>query len=287
MTWSQVIRLWELRAEVLVPLLALGLWYTRGWWRLRSRGRRRTAHGWRLVAYWGGIAAWLLALVSPLAPLSEWLLSVHMVQHMLLIMVGPPLIWLANPMPVMLWALPPDPRKAIGHALFGPQARVRAVLRMLTNRKVAWVLFILIYIGWHDTTLYDLALGAARIHDLQHLTFTGSAMLYWWHVVHAGPRIHGRFSFPSRLVYLLSTVPINMITGLAIAFGRHVYYAYYSSVPRYFGLSVMDDQRLAGMIMWIFGNMMILYAAVVFIFRHMAIEQRKARRRPRTTVPAA
>ncbi len=280
MDWAQVLRLWEWRPEVLIPLAVLGGLYTRGWLRLRARARRRTASRARLAAYWAGLLFLLLALVSPLAPLSDWLLSVHMVQHMLLIMFAPPLIWLANPMPVMLWALPPRLRQQWGFGLFGPRARFRATVRALTGRKIAWLLFVLIYIGWHDQTLYNAALGWVPLHDVQHLTFTGSAMLYWWHVTNAGPRLHGRFSFGSRLVYLLSIVPVNVVTGLAIAFGRHVYYEHYSSVPRYFGLSVLDDQRLAGMIMWIFGSMMLIYAAVIFIFRHMALEQRKAKARP-------
>lgn len=274
--WS----MWEWRWDILVPLLALGALYTMGWVRLRRLGSRKTAHAWRLVAYWAGWLCFFLALISPISPLSEWLLSIHMVQHMLLIMFGPPLIWLANPMPVSLWAFPPHLRKRLAEALFGPRSGFRRFLRLMTPRPVAWLAFIFIYVGWHDVRLYNLALRLPPFHDVQHITFTAAAMLYWWHVTNAGPRIHGRFSFASRLTYLLSVVPINMVTGLAITFGRHVYYTYYLSVPRYFGLSVMDDQRLAGMIMWIFGSMMLIYAALVFLARYIALEERKAQRAP-------
>ncbi len=286
MSWSQVLRLWEWRADVLLVLGALAALYLRGWLRLRARGARRHASWARLLSYWGGLFLLLLALVSPLAPLSQWLLSVHMVQHMLLIMFGPPLLWLANPMPVMLWALPQAWRKKLALTLFGPHAVVRAWLTRLTTRPIAWALFTAIYIGWHDTGLYNTALRYARFHDVQHITFTAASMLYWWHVTNAGPRLHGRFSFGSRWVYLLSIVPVNMVTGLAIAFGRHAYYDYYLSVPRYFGISVLDDQRLAGMIMWIFGSMMLIYAAIVFLFRYLAWEQRKARGTSRARTPA-
>jgi len=203
--------------------------------------------------------------VSPIAPLSQYLFSVHMVQHMLLIMFAPPLLWLGNPMPVFLWALPRPQRRHWGLGIFGPQAAFRRYLKALTT---------------HDPNLYSLALAYPRLHDVQHLTYFAAAMLYWWHVTNAGPRIHGRFSFPSRLVYLLSAVPVNMVTGLAIAFAKVPMYAYYRTVPRYFSLSVLDDQRLAGMIMWIFGNMMLIYAALVFVARYISQEERKTARHP-------
>ena len=280
MTWWQVLRLWEWRWEVVLPLAVLGYLYFRGWKGLRQRGSRQSASPRRLAAYWTGLFLIFLALVSPIAPLSQYLFSVHMVQHMLLIMFAPPLLWLANPMPVFLWALPRPQRRHWGLGIFGPQAAFRRYLKALTTRKIAWMAFIAIYIGWHDPNLYSLALAYPRLHDVQHLTYFAAAMLYWWHVTNAGPRIHGRFSFPSRLVYLLSAVPVNMVTGLAIAFAKVPMYAYYRTVPRYFSLSVLDDQRLAGMVMWIFGNMMLIYAALVFVARYISQEERKTARHP-------
>ena len=275
-----VLALWEPRWDIVLVLLSLGLFYTRGWWRMRQRGSRKSAGGWRLAAYWGGLFLLFLALVSPIAVLSEWLFSVHMVQHLFLIMFAPPLLWLANPMPVFLWALPARWRSTLGQRLFGPRAGLRHILRMTTNRKIAWLGFLTVYLGWHDPNLYNWALRLSWSHDLEHLSFFLVAMVYWWHITNAGPRIHGRFSFPSRLVYLLSAVPLNMVAGLAIAFANQPIYTYYTTVPRYFGLSVLDDQRLGGMIMWIFGSMMLIYAALVFIARYISQEERKTARHP-------
>ncbi len=287
MNWMDVLRAWEARWDILLVLVLLGGLYTRGWMRLRPRGRQKSAHGWRLAAYWGGLLAVLIALLSPVATLSQWLFSAHMVQHLLLVMFAPPLLWLANPMPVMLWALPEPWRFRVGYGLFGPRSRFRALLRLVTTRKIAWLAFVAIYLGWHDPNLYSWALEYTWSHDLEHITFFGAAMLYWWHVTNAGPRIHGRFSFASRLVYLMSAVPLNMVTGMAIAFADEPMYPYYRTVPRYFGLSVLDDQRLAGMMMWIFGNMMLIYAALVFIARYFSLEERKAARHPYHLAPDA
>ncbi len=280
MTWKEVLTLWDWRWDIVLVLLALGAMYTRGWWHMRRRGSRKSAGLWRLVSYWGGLFLLLLALVSPIAVLSEWLFSVHMVQHLFLIMFGPPLLWLANPMPAMLWAFPARWRLALARTLFGPHSPWRHLLRRITHRRIAWLAFVTVYLGWHDPNLYNWALRLSWSHDLEHLSFFLVAMVYWWHITNAGPRIHGRFSFPSRLVYLLSAVPLNMVAGLAIAFANQPIYTYYTTVPRYFGLSVLDDQRLGGMIMWIFGSMMLIYAALVFIARYISQEERKTARHP-------
>ncbi len=271
--WRTLLGPWSWRWDVgLVMLLAVGL-YLRGWWRLRRRGRRLAA-GWRLAAYLGGWACVALALLSPVDAMGGELFAMHMVQHLLLVMFAPPLLWIANPMPFALWALPAAWRRAMPRWL-ARGARFRQRLVQATPRGLAWFVFILVYLGWHDPNLYSLALRDPRIHDLEHLTFFGSAMLYWWHVTGMGPRLHTRFPLVARLAYLLGAVPFNMFTGVAIAFAEQPVYPYYTTVPRLYGISVIFDQRLGGFIMWAPGSMMFILAALVFIGRVIGREERK------------
>ncbi len=271
--WRTLLGPWTWRWDVgLSMLLAVGL-YSRGWLRLRSRSRRLAAP-WRLVAYLGGWFCLALALLSPIDALGGELFTMHMVQHLLLVMFAPPLLWIANPMPFVLWALPADWRRAMPRWL-ARGASFRQRLAQATPRGVAWFAFVLVYLGWHDPHLYSLALRDSFIHDVEHLSFFGTAMLYWWHVTGMGPRFHPRFPLMARLAYLLGAVPFNMFTGIAIAFAEQPLYPYYTTVPRLYGLSVLFDQRLGGFIMWAPGSMMFILAALVFIGRVIGQEERK------------
>lgn len=253
---------WDVRFEVLLPLTVLGALQLIGWLRLRKRGAQRFANGWRLAAYLTGLVLLILALLSPIDVLSGQLFFMHMIQHLLLVMIAPPLLWLAGPFATGLWALPRPLRIRVG-GWFQQESRFRQLLRMTTRPGLSWMLFVGILFGWHDPAAYNLAQGNGWIHDLEHITFFGSAMLFWWRVVGAGPHIHGKNSLLSRIVYVLALVPPNMFLGVAISLAESPIYTYYLSVPRLHGISVMDDQTIAGLIMWIPGSMMYILAALV------------------------
>lgn len=267
---------WDLRLEVLIPLLTLGALQFWGWRALRRRGLRRFANGWRLAAYLSGLLVLAVAVMSPIDVLGGQLFMMHMVQHLLLVMVAPPLLLLANPFPTFLWVLPREQRKQVG-AWFAPQGWAARLLRHAAHPAVAWFLYLSIFLGWHDANLYNLALRVDWVHDLEHLTFFGSALLFWWHVIGAGPHVHRRMSPVLRAVYALSMVPPNMFTGVAIAFAQNPIYTYYATLPRLYGISVMDDQVWGGQIMWIPGSMMYIVAAVILIGRLLGDESEPMR----------
>ena len=257
---------WEWRLEVLIVLIALGAIYTIGWRRLRllRRDRPGLATKPRLVAYWAGLIVLAASLMSPIDYLGGQLFFMHMLQHLLTMMVAAPLLLLANPFPFMLWGVPRGPRHAIG-GLFTRDSLLRRSLIVVTRPAVAWMIFLTVYLGWHEPLLYNLALRRDWVHDLQHITFFLASMLYWWHVIGAGPRIHGRFPVWARMGYLIGTIPPNMMTGVAIAFSSTVIYTYYESVPRLWGFTVLQDQMIGGVIMWIAGSMMFLLAALLVL----------------------
>lgn len=257
---------WEFRPDVTLILLLAGVLYGRGWYRLRQRGRGQGANGWRLAAYLGGLLALALALLSPIDVFQSLLFFMHMIQHLLLVMVAPPLLLLANPMPFVLWGLPRQLRRPVA-ALFHGNAPFRRALRRTTTPGLSWALFIVILIAWHDPNAYNASLRYDWLHDIEHLSFFFSGLLYWWHVVGAAPRLHRPLPFSLRLVYLIGTVPFNMLLGVAIAFATRPVYTYYLAVPRVWGISALDDQRIGGAIMWIPGSMMYLIAVLVVVSR--------------------
>ncbi len=256
---------WEWRPEVLVVLVPLGVLYIRGWCLLRRQSTKGKLATWlRLIAYLSGLFVMALSLISPIDRLGGQLFFMHMIQHLLIIMIAAPLIWLGGPFPFMLWSLPVQPRRRIAK-LFTRTSSFRRALAAATRPGIAWLTFITVYLGWHDAHLYNLALRFAWVHDLEHITFFLAAMLYWWHVIGGAPHIHGRFPGWARMAYLVATIPPNMAIGVAIAFSTEVIYTYYNSVPPIWGLTVLQDQMLGGAIMWIPGSMMFIVATLIIL----------------------
>lgn len=272
---------WDLRPELILLLALAGIIYFVGWWRLRARSRARQRQNrwrasapWRPVAYLTGLLILAIALMSPIDVLGGQLLTMHMVQHILLVMIIPPLLLLANPLPFFLWGLPQNVRLGVGR-LLAPSARFRYFLRRTTGPGIVWLLFVIFYWGWHDPNAYNLALESAFVHDLEHITFFMVSMLFWWHVVGAGPKIHRPLSPLGRFAYVLTAIPPNMLAGLAIVFASGPIYTYYEAMPRLWGLSVMEDQRIGGVIMWIPGSMMYIIAALILVSRWLQHEEKK------------
>ncbi|MBX3053240.1 MAG: cytochrome c oxidase assembly protein [Caldilineaceae bacterium] len=231
---------------------------------MRQRGAQRFATGWRLASYMTGMVLLALALLSPIDVLSGQLFFMHMIQHMLLMMIVPPLLWLAGPFAIGLWGLPRPLRLRIG-GWFQKESRFHQVLRLITQPGLSWMLLVAILYGWHDPWAYSIAQGNGWVHDMEHISFFGLSMLFWWRVVGAGPHIHGRSNLFSRIIYVLAMVPPNMLLGASIALAESPIYTYYLNIPRLYSINVMDDQRMAGLIMWIPGSMMLIIAALVLI----------------------
>ena len=277
---------WDWRPSVIIVLALAGTFFMTGWWRLRQRTLKTQHSGdgwqasaiWRPISYVAGLLFIGLALMSPLDVLGTDLFSMHMIQHLLLIMIAPPLMLIANPMPFMLWGLPDKWRLKIGRGLahlLNGKSVFRQYLRKATTPGVIWMVWLISIIGWHDPNAYNLALRNNFVHDLEHLTFFFGGMLFWWHVTGAGPRIHKQFGLVGRTAFVLSAVPPNMLIGVAIAFASSPIYTYYNNVPRLMGLSVLEDQQLGGVIMWVPGSMMYIIAALVLISRLLQGESSK------------
>ncbi len=274
---------WELRPEVLLPWLLLTALYLRGWLRLRrTRRGARLASGLRLTAYLAGVGVLLFALLSGVDALGEQLFTAHMVQHELLMMAAAPLLLLGAPFPVGLWGLPAGLRRALAPAL-GPKGRPRRLLALLGAPRTAWILYVGSLWLWHAPAAYDAALRWAWVHDLEHLSFTLTALLFWWVVTAAAPRLHG-LGYGGRIAAVLTALAQNELLAVGITFAdRPLYQAYL--YPRAWGPSPLEDQQLGGAIMWVPGGMMYVLTVIVLLVRLLDRQERAARRRGEPVAP--
>ncbi|MCP4360079.1 MAG: cytochrome c oxidase assembly protein [Chloroflexi bacterium] len=283
---------WDWKIEVIIVLALAGTIYIRGWALLRRRtgGSRQYNLGgvrrspwrltavWRPIAYLAGLFVIALALLSPIDALGQQLFFMHMIQHLLLIMIAPPLLLIANPMPFMLWGLPGRWRLKVGGVIswgLHRDSRFRSYFRSATNPGIVWLIWVIALISWHDPALYNAALENEWVHNLEHLTFFLASMLFWWHVIGAGPRIHKQFGLIGRTALVVSAIPPNMLTGLSLAMATTAFYSYYTAVPRLWGLDVLVDQQIGGFIMWIPGSMMYIVSALILLYRLLDKEDHK------------
>jgi putative membrane protein len=242
-------------------LLALsGALYAAGLARLWRRAgvgqgiRRREA-----LCFAGGWLALLMALLSPVDALGGILFSAHMAQHELLILVAAPLLVLGRPLAPFLWALPEPARETVGRWSRAPA--FAAFWRRLTAPLVVFVLHGLALWIWHLPSLYQATLDDDFIHALQHLSFFASSALFWWALIHGR---FGRLGYGAAVLYVFLTSLHSGILGALLTFAPRLWYPIYEARTSRWGLSPLEDQQLAGLIMWI-------PAGVVFIVLGLAL----------------
>jgi putative membrane protein len=199
-----------------------------------------------------GVVILFAATVSPLDTLSSYLLSMHMVQHLLMTLIIPPLLLVGTPG----WLL----RPVLGLP-FG-----RPVGRALTHPLVAFIIFNAVFVIWHVPALYDLALRNDAVHIVEHILFLGTAMLAWWPVFSPLEELP-RLSEPAQLLYLFFASLPPTILGAVITFAALPLYPAYVAAPRLWGLSPLFDQHIGGLIMWIPGALVYFVVLTGVFFR--------------------
>lgn len=250
---------WALDPAIVAPLLLAAAWYAAGVRALWSGGDRRVVDSRQVASFAVGCAVMALALISPLHEASELLFSAHMIQHELLMVVAAPLLILGRPAVVMLWAMPPGGRMRVGRAVSTPAWRTfwHGVSRPMN----AWVIHAVVIWGWHLPVPFQAALRNDALHGLQHLSFVGSALLFWWAIFH--PRRQSALGLS--VLYLFTTAVHTAVLGALMTFARAPWYAAY--VAPVAGWSPLEDQQLAGLVMWIPASLAYLIAALVVVRR--------------------
>ncbi len=265
--------MWSWRPEILLPLLVVGGAYTIGWWRM-AQGSASRVPPWRLTLALGGLMSIMVALVSPLASLAQALFLAHMVQHMLLMMVAPPLLLLADPLPEILWGLPRTVRLRLGHLLVSG-APLRTAVQRLTWAPAAWLISAVALWMWHLPAAYEAALRVDVFHDLEHGVFFWAGVLFWWPVINPGPHVRGQIPYMLRIVYLILGAFQKGLLGLLLTMSPLVLYDSYASTAPVWGLSPLEDQAWGGVIMWGVGGAIDMAAVLVLLFKFFSLGERE------------
>jgi cytochrome c oxidase assembly factor CtaG len=220
----------------------------------KLRPVEEAVEGWRVAAWYSGVALIFLALASPLDIGADQLLSLHMLQHVLLGSIGPPLLLLGLPARLL--------RKALRR---GP---LLTAARVATQPLTAAIAFSLNMWLWHAPPVYALALDHLPVHIFQHILFLATGIAYWWPVVSPLPEL-GRIGAGARLLYLFVTgFPMGILALLLLSAGS-VVYDFYAVGPRLWGVDPLTDQQLAGVVMGGLGEITSFIAFSLLFWRYL------------------
>ena len=246
---------WELNPWVLIPIAIFGVLYTRGWLQLHRRDPDRFGFS-QLSAFFAGLIAVVCALCSPLDAFAGWLLTVHMIQHLLLMMVAPPLILWGAPYLPLLSGLPRY--FAInGVGPFLSSTVLRKVASFVSHPAFCWSAFISINVAWHLPAMYELALRSPGWHRVEHFSFLSTALLFWWPIIQPHPWV-ARTPRWMILPYLFLADFQNTALSAFLVFCERVVYPTYETAPRITSLTALEDQAAAGAMMWVAGSVFFL-----------------------------
>jgi putative membrane protein len=248
---------------VSAPLILAALIYVRGWVRVR-RLDLDTIESWRGASFVLGVFFIWLAAASPIAALDHKLLTVHMVQHLLLMTVAPPLIWFGRPMKPLLQGLP----QGFGNAmsLFFRSSPMPRLGGAIAHPVVCWLAAAGTLVGWHVPSLFALGMRSELWHTIEQVSFLASGLLFWWPVIKPGQGTSNGSEWPILLYLFLATLPCDILSGFLVFCDRVVYPVFLSS-PQSNGLSALEDQQCAGALMWTCVTVVYLIAAAIFAAR--------------------
>jgi putative membrane protein len=252
---------WDFDPMSVVCLVVSGALYVRGILRLWARaGFGCGVRSWQFGAFAVGWISLVIALLSPVAAISDVLLSVHMTQHEILILVAAPLLVIGRPLAPFLWAFTPRWRLRLG-----AWTRNRYWLmawRTGTGPLVVWVLHGAALWIWHLPPLYQAALRHEAIHATEHICFLGTACLFWWALIHGR---YGRLGYGMAVAFVFATSMHNGALGALLTFSPRVWYPLYAARSSAAGFDALEDQRLAGLLMWIpFGIIFLIVGLGLF-----------------------
>ena len=243
---------------ILVIVFAGGV-YLRGW------VHRRSIPAWRACSFLLGLLATWVAVVSPVASLDSHMLTAHMIQHLLLMTIAPPLIWLGEPLIVARPARWPLPKRLVPFQLPSPNPaeaphprsdrrssieKVGTALgNLLGHPAFCWFAAAAALVAWHVPAMFRLGMQSSTLHVIEQASFFTTGLLFWWPVIQPWPSV-ALWPRWSMLLYLFAaTLPCDVLSGLLV-FSDRVAYPMYVCTPRQAGLSPLEDQQCAAALMW-------------------------------------
>jgi putative membrane protein len=256
--WWELETTWTWDPFVVCPLGLFLVLYLVGIARLwRRAGLGRGVRFWQAGCFALGWALLAFGLVSPLHWLGERLFVAHMIEHEILMAIAAPLFVVARPIGGIFWALPQGWRRAVGG--LGQVPALAALWRALVNPAVATLLHAVALWAWHVPALYDAALTDDRLHWLQHVSFFVTALLFWWALLRGAARERG---YGAAVFYLFATSLHSGFLGILIALARQPLYPRQTGAALEWGLTPLEDQQLAGLVMWVPAGLVYAAAAL-------------------------
>jgi len=259
----------------IAPTLAIALTaalYLRGWILIR-RTRPTQFTDIRLASFLSGLALLWIATASPLDGFADTLLTVHMVEHLLLMSAIPMLLLYGLPVVPLLRGIPAPFTRAI----LGPLLRLRALrsfAHWLVSPAIAWLAMNVAYLAWHVPSAYDLALENETLHAAEHLTFLITSLLFWWVIFRPWPAQKRPNDWGILLYLALADIVMTMLSGFLTFCDRPVY-PFYIAHPNPFGLPVLDDQVLGAVLMWVLGSFAYLVPAMIITVRLLSPQRHR------------
>jgi putative membrane protein len=261
---------WSFSPAVLVGAAIATAAYVHRWRGVRSAhpaGAAREAPAWRLCCFLGAVIATVAALMSPLDSLAEQLFFAHMIQHVLLLDIAP-ILGIVGLTKVIL--------RPVTRAVANLERRVGAI----AHPAFAVFAYVAVIWAWHVPAAYDFAVAHPLVHVLEHISFLLVGSLYWWHLL-SPIRARLRLGGLGPVAYIGSTKLLVGALGMGLAFAPSALYPYYEHQARVWGLSALDDQAVAGIIMAVEQSLIMGIALVVLFVRALAESERKQQREER------
>lgn len=255
---------WSFPIPLTLLLVLVVFFYVRGWLHLRKAFPQIITLR-HVTAFTGGIIFIWVAAASPLAALDDELLTVHMVQHLLLMAVAAPLILLGGPSVTFLHGMP----KRFVQAIVGPFLRwapVRQLGKIITHPVFCWIVATMTVIGWHIPAAFALGLHSVAWHEIQHASFLLAGFLFWWPVIQPWPSVSHSSKWFVPLYLFLATLPCDALSAF-LTFCDRVVYPSYLSAGHPFGMSALQDQEWAGVLMWVWVTFIYTVPAMVLTVR--------------------
>jgi putative membrane protein len=260
---------WSWEPWVVIPIVVTAFLYLVGSIRMRRRSAQ-TLRWWPVLSFAAAMLALVIALDSPVHTIGEQLFWVHMTQHELLMLVAAPLLVMAIPVVPFLWALPQAWRERLGRA---SKTKIwSATWIAISSAGAAWIIHALALWIWHAPALFEAALHSEWVHAAQHLCFLGSALLFWWTLIHGR---HGRLGYGAAVVYVFTTAAHNSVLGALLTFAPTPWYPTYAVTTQGWSLSPLEDQQLGGLIMWVPAGVLLLVLGLALLAAWIGESQRR------------
>src|SRR6266852_1147968 len=250
-------------AIILVVLVVVSFLYVRVWRRM-LRVSASAIPTWRAASFLFGMSLIWAALGSPLVAYDHHLLTVHMIQHLLLMTFAPALILMGEPL-LAFWHGLPRFGKVVLIALFR-QPLVQWFAHKLSRPALCWSVSALTLVGWHVPALFTLGMHSEVWHSVEQASFLGAGFLFWWPVVQPWPGVSIGPQWSTLLYLFLATLPCDILSGFLV-FSERVAYPVYLSMPWHFGFYAMEDQQCAAALMWTCVTLVYLMPAAILSTR--------------------